>query len=122
MSTLCHRLPLIWLAVWPGIVVSTALAGGPEVVSEQQAAASIETTSVEELVSVVRDSIVTIRHTGRDGDEQGLGTGFVIDADGLIATNLHVIGEGRPIRVQLADGSQHEVTASMPRTGPVIWR
>ena len=106
-----HRLPLIWLTVWPGIVVSTALAGGPEAVSEQQAAASIETTSVEELVSVVRDSIVTIRHTGRNGDEQGLGTGFVIDADGLIATNLHVIGEGRPIRVQLADGSQHEVTA-----------
>jgi S1-C subfamily serine protease len=66
---------------------------------------------VEELVSVVRNSIVTIRHTGRDGDQQGLGTGFVVDPDGLIATNLHVIGEARPIRVQLADGSQHDVTA-----------
>jgi len=64
---------------------------------------------VEALVSATRDSIVTIRHTGRDGNEQGLGTGFVIDADGLIATNLHVIGEARPIQVQLADGSQYDV-------------
>jgi serine protease Do len=28
----------------------------------------------------------------------------------LIATNLHVIGEGRPISVELSDGSKHEVT------------
>ena len=48
---------------------------------------------------------------GRDGKQQGLGTGFVISADGLIATNLHVIGEARPITVQLADGSRHEATA-----------
>jgi serine protease Do len=76
----------------------------------QASVAALATTSVEELVSIVRDSIVTIRHTGRDGNEQGLGTGFVIDAGGLIATNLHVIGEARPIQVQLADGSQHQVT------------
>lgn len=34
----------------------------------------------------------------------GQGTGFVISADGLVATNLHVIGEGRPVAVTLADG------------------
>ena len=27
-------------------------------------------------------------------------------ANGLIATNFHVIGEGRPIAVELADGSK----------------
>ncbi len=38
-----------------------------------------------------------------------MGTGFVV-GDGLIATNLHVIGEGRPIMVQLPDGTKHEAT------------
>src|SRR5207248_2193240 len=38
------------------------------------------------------------------GDQQGLGTGFVIDKNGLIATNLHVIGEARPVAVHTADG------------------
>src|SRR5262249_9251697 len=43
--------------------------------------------------------------------QQGLGTGFIVGADGLIATNLHVIGEARPVSVRLADGKKYEVTA-----------
>jgi regulator of sirC expression with transglutaminase-like and TPR domain len=58
----------------------------------------------------VRQSVVVVTFEGREGEQQGLGTGFVIDAAGLIATNFHVIGEGRPIAVQLADGSRHAVT------------
>jgi regulator of sirC expression with transglutaminase-like and TPR domain len=67
--------------------------------------------SVEKLVETVRKSIVVITFSGRDGARQGLGTGFVVGADGLIATNLHVIGEGRPISVETHDGRRHEVTA-----------
>ncbi len=48
---------------------------------------------------------------GRDGKRQGLGTGFVVGADGLIATNMHVLGEARPIQVRLADGKTCEVTS-----------
>jgi len=57
-------------------------------------------TGVEALAEKAKASIVVILHTGRQGKQAGLGTGFVIDADGLIATNFHVIGEGRPITVQ----------------------
>ena len=67
--------------------------------------------SVEQLAESVRKSVVVIRVTGRDGRRLGLGTGFVVRPDGLIATNLHVIGEARPISVQLADGRRHEVVA-----------
>ena len=67
--------------------------------------------SVEKLVESVRKSIVVITFSGRDGAREGLGTGFVVSADGLIATNLHVIGEARPISVQTQDGRRHEVTA-----------
>ena len=52
------------------------------------------------LVQRVRRSVVTIRVQGRDGDPLGIGTGFVIDSSGLIATNFHVIQEGRPFVVQ----------------------
>lgn len=34
----------------------------------------------------------------------GLGTGFVVSSDGLIATNLHVIGNARQASIELADG------------------
>jgi serine protease Do len=67
-------------------------------------------TSVERLFARVRPSVVVITYAGRDGQREGLGTGFVVDRDGLIATNLHVIGEGRPIFVETADGKRHEAT------------
>lgn len=66
--------------------------------------------SVEEIAKRSKSSVVTIRFKGRRESDAGLGTGFVV-GDGLVATNLHVIGEARPITVELADGSSHEATA-----------
>jgi regulator of sirC expression with transglutaminase-like and TPR domain len=67
--------------------------------------------TVVDLAKTARPAVVVISFTGRDGKKQGLGTGFIVAADGLIATNLHVIGEARPVTVQLADGKQYPVTA-----------
>lgn len=64
-----------------------------------------------ELVGDLKPSIVVISFSGRDGKQEGLGTGFVVSEDGLIATNFHVIGEGRPISVQFADGTKRDVIA-----------
>src|SRR5581483_1192165 len=61
------------------------------------------TKSVEQITALARKSVVIITHAGRDGKRQGLGTGFLVGADGLIATNLHVIGEGRPITIETVD-------------------
>ena len=54
--------------------------------------------------------MVVISHFGRDGKEDGMGAGFIVSSDGLIATSLHVIGEGRPITVQLAGGKRYDAT------------
>ncbi|MBM3995703.1 MAG: trypsin-like serine protease [Planctomycetes bacterium] len=66
--------------------------------------------TVEQLAEEAKDSIAVLLYSGREGKTQGIGTGFVVTEDGLIATNLHVIGEARPITVQLADGSKHDAT------------
>ena len=67
--------------------------------------------TVEQLTAQARRSVVVITVSGRDGRRQGLGTGFIVSPDGLIATNRHVIGDARPIRVRLADGRKFPVTA-----------
>ena len=81
----------------------------------QSAAAVVEVLpldkSVEQLAETARKSVVVISVSGRDGKQQGIGSGFIISADGLIATNAHVIGEGRPISVQFHDGKQVPITS-----------
>lgn len=64
---------------------------------------------VPELVEQATPSVVTITFEGRDGKQQGLGSGFVVREDGLIATNLHVLGEARPIAVTFSDGRRFNV-------------
>jgi regulator of sirC expression with transglutaminase-like and TPR domain len=87
-----------------------ARADEPARATGEKLAAEAPRKTVESIAKEVRDSIVTIRFQGRGGSDQGLGTGFVIGADGLIASNYHVIGEARPVSVELADGSRHDVT------------
>ena len=64
--------------------------------------------TVEELAALARPSVVVITVLGRDGKEEGVGSGFVVAPDGLIATSLHVIGEARPIFVEFANGQRYE--------------
>ncbi len=77
--------------------------------TDAEQAAGAPAPWVEELTARARKSVVVISFLGRDGRQLGLGTGFVVSADGLVATNLHVIGEARPISVKSADGKQYEV-------------
>lgn len=71
-------------------------------------AAARRRMTVEELAELARPSVVVITVTGRDGKEEGVGSGFVVSPDGLIATSLHVIGEARPISVAFANGQRFE--------------
>ena len=74
-------------------------------------AAEVDTKSHRPLIAKIQPSVMTIRVSGRDGDAIGLGTGFVIDSTGLIATNFHVIDEGRPFTIETAGGKQLRVVS-----------
>jgi hypothetical protein len=82
----------------------------PPAASHTAVSSPAKRKTVEQLAESVRKAVVVIRISGRDGKREGVGTGFVVASDGLIATNLHVIGEARPIVVQLADGKRYDVT------------
>ena len=57
-----------------------------------------------------RKSVVVVTHFGRDGKQDGVGTGFVVAREGLIATCFHVIDEARPISIELPDGRRFDAT------------
>lgn len=64
---------------------------------------------LQKVAQTARSSVVVISHFGREGKSDGVGSGFVVSPNGLIATSLHVIGEGRPVQITTADGSRLEV-------------
>ncbi|MGI9351847.1 MAG: DegQ family serine endoprotease [Rhizobiaceae bacterium] len=66
---------------------------------------------------------------GNDGDQspktrQSLGSGFVIDADGIIITNNHVIADADEITVNFADGAKlvAELVGTDPKTDIAVLR
>lgn len=67
--------------------------------------------TVEQLAARSKAAITVVTIKGREGTQHGLGTGFVISEDGLVVTNMHVIGQGRDIQVELADGRKTPVVA-----------
>ncbi len=82
----------------------------PPDIRQALAEESADPKSVEQLATELKPSLVTISTKGRDGKYQGVGTGFVIDADGLIVTNLHVIGDSREFRIEDSEGGELKVT------------
>lgn len=55
---------------------------------------------------------------------QGLGSGFVVEADGLVVTNHHVIADARSVQVRLSDGRSFaaQVVGSDPATDLALLR
>ncbi|MCB1234406.1 MAG: tetratricopeptide repeat protein [Verrucomicrobiae bacterium] len=72
--------------------------------------ALLDPAKVQELIDRVQPGIVKITHLSRDGDVLGTGSGFILTADGYVATNHHVIGTARPIKVETIDGTEYDVT------------
>ena len=82
--------------------VSAEQPGGSETPADQPTE-SADAANTTDLARQALRSVVVISTPGREANEAGIGTGFVISEDGLIVSNLHVVGEGRPITIETAD-------------------
>ena len=74
-----------------GVTDSEAPTAAPAAVSPKQAG------NVEAIYAAARESVVSIK-TG-----SGSGTGFVVDSDGTVVTNAHVVGSSSTVEVEFAD-------------------
>jgi putative serine protease PepD len=65
-----------------------------------------------QIVDEVRASVVRVSTSSGDGvfSAEGLGSGVVVDQDGHILTNFHVVQGASTVTVQLADGTVGEGT------------
>jgi serine protease Do len=76
----------------------------------ERKASPAEVPDVVALTEQARRSVVVVTHYGRNGKQDGVGAGFVVARDGLIATCFHVIDEARPVTVELADGRRFDAS------------
>ena len=95
--------PALLFALLLSVVTSPILADDPNTLVTPQI--------LKRVIQTVSPAVATIRVKGRDGQQIGIGTGFVIDGTGLIATNFHVITEGRAFTVELPSGRMLPVRA-----------
>ena len=107
------RSSIRWVGIGLGLMVPAgvplfAQGDAPLVAEEVRRPAGVLMKSVADLTDEVRPSLVKVSQVGREGVD-GIGSGFVVSSDGLIATNLHVIGEARDLQVETGDGVLHEV-------------
>lgn len=77
-----------------------------------------ENLSTEEIAKLISPAVVTVTSTSAGNiftqGQQGVGTGFIVDKDGLVVTNYHVIEGASKISLTLYDG--REVNAEIVRT------
>jgi serine protease Do len=69
-----------------------------------------QSPALETTAAAARRSVVTLRQADRADGEGGVGTGFVV-GEGKIATNFHVIGQGRAVRIEWPGGAVTEATS-----------
>jgi len=88
-----------------------AIASADERDDNKKGPSDVIDQTVQQLAPQLKKSVVVVTFLGRDGKRQGLGSGFIIDSEGLIATNMHVIGEARSIQIGLQDGRKFDAIA-----------
>lgn len=90
------------------LAIAASASAAPKHKPLKPAEDSVADEGAIKIMEKVKPSLVKITQIGRDGAD-GLGSGFVISEDGMIATNLHVVGQGRRLQVETSDGKSYEV-------------
>jgi S1-C subfamily serine protease len=97
------------------VAPATAQATTAQVAAPQQVStlSAVGATVASVVFDQVNDGVVEITVAGQLSDSSfsgGSGSGFVVDADGLILTNYHVVQNARQISVTFNTGEEREAT------------
>ena len=87
----------------------TEAAGGNVLDSEEQNNISVYHKNIESVVNITSKAVTFDFFYGLVPQE-GQGSGFIIDKDGHIMTNYHVIADARTVKVTLHNGKEHPAT------------
>ena len=117
------RLKIIYLVISAILILSLLLSSG--------CAASVDSDaqilpSIADVVAKVKPSVVAINieattydYLNRPYTQEGAGSGWIIDENGIIVTNNHVVGGAETITVTLADGRIYSVDTNTVATDPL---
>ena len=64
----------------------------------------LEKLDYEQVIALVKPAVVRINVIGKEGSS--VGSGFVVDKDGTIVTNYHVITGAKRVEVEFSDGTK----------------
>lgn len=98
------------LSAFGGSTVTTVNPGTSRAVVPVQQTTGATTGGIADLVERVRPSVVVIEGSGATATGGSSGTGMVIDREGRVLTNYHVIEGQRDLKVILADGTASKAT------------
>ena len=101
------------------LVAATATSTSAATTTLSTTATGTGTTAVPDITSAaaaVKSATVLILNLGADGTTQAAGTGFIIDASGLIVTNNHVVTGASSVKVQLPSPDGRTLVAQVVGT------
>jgi putative serine protease PepD len=76
---------------------------GSDVAALPASAGTLKPTDVGTIYARASEAVVSVQV--RSGGQRGSGTGFLIDRDGTVVTNAHVVGGAGEVQVRLDDGA-----------------
>lgn len=85
-------------------LAAAVLAAGAESVHAQTG----KRYTVPALASLMSPAVVFIGNINAAGDVSSIGSGFVVDANGMIVTNYHVIEGAQALQVRMKDGEIYD--------------
>jgi S1-C subfamily serine protease len=74
----------------------------------QQPRAALAAVTPRQIAADAHAALLMVHAMSADGDTLGIGSGFVVSADGMFVTNYHVIEEAERLSVSLLDGGKYD--------------